>query len=169
MYRPADPIETAAAYAVGVKSANTPTTMALTRQKTTVLEDGSYEGALKGGYILSSDDNPEMIMIASGSEVSLIVGAAEELRKQGKKVRVVSMPCVERFEEQDDSYKQSVLPDDIPRSKRLAVEAASKFSWYKYADNFVCIDRFGASAPGPVALKYLGMTVDNVVKAATKI
>lgn len=169
MYRPADPTETAAAYAVGVASRTTPTTIALTRQKTTVLEGKSFEGAKKGGYVLSDDGSPDVILIATGSEVGLIVDAAKELRTKGKKVRVVSMPCLERFEEQDKSYHQSVLPDSVPRSKRVVVEAASKFGWSAYADNFVCIDKFGVSAPGPVGMEYFGITVDNVVKTASAL
>lgn len=169
MYRPADPIETAAAYAVAVESRNRPTTLALTRQKTTILKNGSYEGAKKGGYVLSDNSNgtPDLILMATGSEVSLIVDAAEELRKGGKSVRVVSMPCLDIFDEQDQSYRESVLPSSVPRSKRIAVEAGTSYSWYKYADNFACIDDFGVSAPGDAKMsEHFGLTIPNIVSMA---
>jgi transketolase len=130
---------------MGIACRETPVTIVLTRQATTILENGSFEGAKKGGYILSdnSSGSPDVILMATGSEVSLVVDAAEELRKSGKTVRVVSFPCLDVFEEQTEAYKESVLPAGVPRSKRIAVEAASSHSWFKYADNFVCIDHFG--------------------------
>eukprot|EP00173_Palmaria_palmata_P004522 Plantae.Rhodophyta-Palmaria_palmata.ctg6364.p2 GENE.Plantae.Rhodophyta-Palmaria_palmata.ctg6364~~Plantae.Rhodophyta-Palmaria_palmata.ctg6364.p2 ORF type:complete len:109 (-),score=30.22 Plantae.Rhodophyta-Palmaria_palmata.ctg6364:263-589(-) len=105
--------------------------------------------------------------MATGSEVKLVVDSAEELRKAGKKVRVVSFPCLDLFEEQTDSYKESVLPASVDRKKRLAVEAGSSYSWFKYADNFVCIDDFGISAPGNAQMfEHFGMTVPNIVAKA---
>lgn len=173
MYRPADPIEVAAAYSVGLLNRSTPTTLALTRQKTTILENGSFEGAKKGMYVLSdnsSSGTPDLILIGTGSETALCVDAAEELRKSGKSVRVVSAPCVDRFEEQDEEYKESVLPKAVPTSKRLACEAGSSLCWYKYAGNFVCIERFGISAPGKDDMKkFFGLTVENVVDVASKM
>lgn len=169
MYRPSDPIETAAAYAVGLASRKTPTTIALTRQKTTILEGGSFEGAKKGMYVLSdnSSGTPDIVMIGTGSETGLVVDAAEELRKSGKTVRVISAPCVDRFEEQNDSYKESVLPASFPRSKVLVCEAGTSYGWHKYAGNFVCIDTFGISAPGDDKMKeHFGMTVANVAATA---
>lgn len=166
MWRPCDPIETAAAYAIGYSNRETPSTLALTRQATTILENGSFEGAKKGGYVLSdnSSGTPDLILMATGSEVGLVVDSAEELRKSGKTVRVVSFPCLDLFEEQTDEYKESVLPAAVPRSQRLACEAASSYSWFKYADNFVCIDHFGISAPGDDKMyKHFGMTVENIV------
>lgn len=170
MYRPADPIEVAAAYAVGVTNRKTPTTIALSRQKTTILPGGSFEGAKNGMYVLS-DDAPsgvsDIILIGTGSETELAVEAAKELRKGGRTVRVVSAPCVDRFEEQDAEYKNSVLPSSVPKSKRLVVEAGSSYGWHKYAENFVCIDTFGISAPGNDQMKeHFGMTVANVVAKA---
>lgn len=168
MWRPADPIECAAAYSVGISKRDTPSTIALTRQATTILEKGSIEGAKKGGYVLSDDGgSPDIILMATGSEVKLVVDSAEELRKAGKKVRVVSFPCLDLFEEQTDSYKDSVLPASVDRKKRLAVEAGSSYSWFKYADNFVCIDDFGISAPGNAQMfEHFGMTVPNIVAKA---
>jgi transketolase len=172
MYRPADPIETAAAYSVAVSSRETPTTVALTRQSTTILESSSFEGAKNGGYVLSDNgsDLPDIILIATGSEVSLVVDAAEELRKGGKIVRVVSMPCLDVYEEQTDEYKEHVLLVGVPKTKRVAVEAGSSLSWYKYAENFVCIDRFGASGAGDEkVMEYFGLTVDSVVEQAQSL
>lgn len=172
MWRPADPIETAAAYAIGVSNRETPSTIALTRQKTTILENGSFEGAKKGGYVLSdnSSGTPDLILMGTGSETGLVVDAAEELRKSGKTVRAVSFPCLDLYEEQTDSYKESVLPASVPKSKRVAVEAASSYSWYKYADEFVCIDGFGISAPGDAKMyEHFGMTVENIVSKASAL
>ena len=170
MYRPSDPIETAAAYAVGIESRGTPTTIALTRQKTTILGGGSFDGAKKGMYVLtdnSQNGNPDMILMGTGSETELAVDAAEQLRAAGKTVRVVSAPCVDRFEEQTDAYKESVLPSSVPKNKRLVVEAGTSFGWHRYAENFVCIDTFGISAPGDNKMKeHFGLTVANVVAKA---
>lgn len=170
MFRPSDPIEVAAAYGVALRSKKTPTTIALTRQKTCILPGGQYEGAQKGMYVLS--DNAEsgcadIILMGSGSETQLVCEAADQLRDEGKTVRVVSAPCVDLFEEQDEDYKQTVLPDSVPLSKRLVCEAASSYGWHKYASNFVCIDRFGISAPGKKdMMEFFGLTVDNVVSKA---
>lgn len=172
MFRPADPIEVAAAYSVAIANRKTPTTIALTRQTTTILEGGSFEGAKKGMYMLSdnSSGTPDIILIGTGSETGLCVDAAEELRKAGKSVRVVSAPCVDLFEEQDASYKESVLPSSVPRSKVLVCEAGASYGWHKYADNFVCIDRFGISAPGSNAMReFFGLTAANIVEKASAL
>jgi transketolase len=115
-------------------------------------------------------DLPDIILIATGSEVPLCVQAAEKLRAEGKKVRVVSMPCVELFEEQDEAYRQAVLPP--ASTKRLIVEAGCSFGWHKYAGaegDIIGIERFGASAPGGVAMEKFGYTVDNVVARAKQL
>lgn len=174
MYRPSDPIEVAAAYGVALTSKDTPTTIALTRQKTCILPGGQYEGAKKGMYVLGDNSEPgtdaELLLMGTGSETQLVVEAGDQLRAMGKTVRVVSAPCVDRFEEQDDSYKQSVLPSSIPMSKRLVCEAATSFGWHKYVGNFVCIDTFGISAPGDQKMSdYFGMTVENIVEKAKKM
>ncbi len=171
VYRPADGNETSGAYKVAVESLKTPTLIALTRQGLPNLAGSSIANAEKGGYILSdSDGTPELILIGTGSEVSLCVEAAEQLRSAGKNVRVVSMPCVERFEEQDAAYQESVLPKAV--AKRVAVEAGCTMSWYKYVgwDGAVIgVDTFGASAPGGVIMKEFGFTVDNVVNTAKQV
>jgi transketolase len=123
---------------------------------------------MKGAYVLSdSDGTPDVILIGTGSEVFLCVDAAEKLRGEGKKVRVVSMPSWELFDTQDEQYRESVLPKGV--KKRLAVEAASSFGWCRYVGSegaTIGIDRFGASSPGDVALEKFGYTVDNVVAQA---
>jgi transketolase len=171
VYRPADTNETSAAYKVAVESEKTPTLLALTRQGLPNLEGSSIANAEKGGYILSdSDGTPDIILIGTGSEVKLCVEAAKELQAAGKKVRVVSMPCVERFEEQDAAYQESVLPKSV--TKRVAVEAGHTMSWYKYVgfDGAVIgIDTYGASAPGDVVMEKFGFTVENVVNTAKAI
>lgn len=169
VFRPADGNETSAAYKVAVEYANQhrPTLMAMSRQGLPNL-GGSIEQAAKGAYVLSdSEGTPDIILIGTGSEVSLCVKAADQLRGEGKKVRVVSMPSWEVFEEQDAAYRESVLPKNV--KKRLAVEAGISFGWCRYVGSegdTVSIDRFGASAPGSVCMEKFGFTVDNVVSKA---
>jgi transketolase len=171
--RPADGNETSGAYKVAIERAkhNAPTLLAFTRQNVPNLANTSVEGVAKGGYIVFGDDaTPELIIIATGSEVSLAVTAAEKLTAEGKKVRVVSLPAWDLFESQDAAYKESVLPKAV--TKRLAVEAASSFGWHKYIGtegDAVTIDRFGASAPGGVCLEKFGFTVDNVLAKAKQL
>ncbi len=168
--RPADGNETSGSYKVAIEAANQnrPTLLALSRLAQPNLAGTSIEGVTKGAYILSdSDGTPEIILIGNGSELQLCVGAAEKLRGEGKKVRVVSMPSWELFDAQDEAYRESVLPKAV--TKRLAVEAASSFGWCRYLGTegaMISIDRFGVSAPGPVALEKFGYTVDNVVAKA---
>jgi transketolase len=171
VFRPADGNETSGAYKIAVERRKQPSLMAMTRQALPNLDGSSIEGTARGAYILSgSDDLPDIILIGTGSEVSLCVKAAEKLRAEGKKVRVVSMPCWELFEEQDEAYKNAVLPP--ADQKRLVVEAASSFGWHKYMGSqgsMVSIDRFGVSAPGGLAMEKFGFTVDNVVAEAKKV
>ncbi len=166
--RPADGNETSGAYKVAIENRKRPTLLALTRQGLPNLDGSSIEAVTKGAYILSdSDGTPEIILIGTGSEVSLCVQAAEKLTAEGKKVRVVSMPSWELFDEQDESYRESVLPKTV--TKRLAVEAASSFGWHRYLGSegdIISIDHFGASAPGGVAMEKFGYTVDNVLAKA---
>lgn len=166
--RPADGNETSGAYKVAVENRKRPTLLALTRQGVPNLEGSSIEGVTKGAYILSdSDGTPEIILIGTGSEVQLCVQAAEKLTADGKKVRVVSMPSWELFDEQDEAYRESVLPKAV--TKRLAVEAASSFGWHRYLGSegdIISIERFGVSAPGDLALEKFGYTVDNVLARA---
>ena len=165
--RPADGNETSGAYKVAIASRKTPTLMAFSRQGLPQLAGSSIDSVAKGAYILSDDDGAELILIGSGSEVKLCVDAAEQLRSEGKKVRVVSMPSWELFEAQDDDYKASVLPKSI--TKRLVVEAGISQGWCRYYGSegaMISIERFGASAPGGTVLEKFGYTVENVVTQA---
>ncbi|MBD2060114.1 transketolase [Oculatella sp. FACHB-28] len=169
--RPADGNETSGAYKVAVESRETPTLIALSRQNLPNLAGSSIENTAKGAYILSdSDGTPDLILIGTGGELHLCVDAAEQLRGEGKKVRVVSMPCWELFDAQDEAYRESVLPKAV--TKRLAVEAGSSFGWCRYLGSegsSISIDRFGASAPGEVCLEKFGYTVENVVAQAKSL
>ena len=171
IFRPADATETAAAWYYAVTSKTTPTALALTRQNLPQLP-GSSKEALKGGYVIDDSDNavPEVILMASGSEVSLAVEAKKELQKEGMDVRVVSMPCMDVFEQQSEEYKESVLPKAC--RKRVAIEALSDFGWGKYVGldgAYVTMHGFGASAPYSVLFKKFGFTVDNVVKTVKSL
>lgn len=168
--RPADGNETSAAYKIAITYAkqNRPTLLAFSRQNVESLSVTSIEGATKGGYVVvDSEGTPDLIIIGTGSELSLAIKAAEKLTSEGKKVRVVSLPSWELFEEQDAAYKESVLPKAV--TKRLSVEAGTSFGWCRYTTtdgDSVSIDRFGASAPGGVVLEKFGFTVDNVLAKA---
>ena len=173
--RPADGNEVSGAYKVAIEKAkrHEPTLMAFTRQGVPNLEGTSMEDTAKGAYVYAcgfAPDELDLILIGTGSELQLCAEAAEKLKAEGKKVRVVSMPSWELFEAQDEAYKDSVLPKVA--SKRLSVEAASSFGWQKYTGfegGSVSIDRFGSSAPGKVCLEQFGFTVDNVVAKAKEV
>ena len=168
--RPADGNETSGGYKVAIEKskANASTLLAFTRQNVPNLAGTSIAGVAKGGYtIVDCQGTPDIILIGTGSEVSLCVSAAEKLTAVGKKVRVVSMPSSTLFDTQDAAYKESVLPKAV--TKRLSVEAASSFGWHKYVGSegdTVSIDTFGASAPGGICLEKFGFTVDNVLAKA---
>ena len=166
VYRPADGKETAAAW-VSAISGKEPTALVLTRQALPQYEN-SGKIALKGGYVLEDcEGTPDVLLIASGSEVELCVKAKAVLGEQGVKARVVSMPCFEEFEKQTEEYKQSVMPRSI--KARVCVEAGSPYSWYKYAGDYgeiLAMDTFGASAPANLLFKHFGFTVENVVEKA---
>ena len=167
--RPADPEETAGAFVAAIERADGPTGLLLTRQSVPNLNEipvaERRAGVLRGGYIARLEKGElELIILASGSELSIALSAAAEL---GETVRVISMPCMERFDRQDDDYKQSVLPRKC--RNRMAVEAGVSDLWRKYVglDGVVIgIDRFGISAPGDMVMNELGISVENVVKKA---
>ena len=167
--RPADPEETAGAFVAALQRIDGPTGLILTRQGVPNLSnipvDTRRNGVLRGGYIARQEEGElELILLASGSEVSVALEAADQL---GPTVRVVSMPCMERFDRQEDDYRDSILPKSC--RNRLAVEAGVSDLWPKYVglDGVVVgIDRFGISAPGGTVLKELGISVENVVKHA---
>jgi transketolase len=175
--RPADPHEVREAWRVAILRRHAPTALVLTRQKVPTIDRQTYasaEGLQRGAYILAeaTDANgqqvkPQLILLATGSEVSLTLAARTQLQQAGTPTRVVSMPCWELFEEQDESYRNEVLPRDI--RARLGVEAGARLGWDRYVGpqgDVICLDRFGASAPGDVALRELGFNVENVVKRA---
>jgi len=165
--RPADPNEVAQAWRIHLESDRGPTALILTRQKVPVL-DGTAEraaaGVARGAYTLL-DEGPglDLVLVGTGSEVSVCVAARDQLTGAGRSVRVVSMPSWDLFEAQPDSYRAQVLPPGVPK---LAVEAAASFGWDRWVDDVVAIDRFGASAPGPVALDKLGINPDHVAERA---
>ena len=168
LFRPADMKETAGCYIAALRG-DKPAAMALTRQNLPQYAETSVEGVLKGGYVLKDCADPEVIIMASGSEVELAVKTADMLGEKGKAVRVVSMPCTNLFDEQSAEYKESVLPSAV--RARVAVEAGCSMSWYKYIGldgEVVCIDHFGASAPAGILFKEFGFTVENVVAAAER-
>ncbi len=169
--RPADGNETSGAYKVAIASRTRPTLLALSRQNLPNLAGTSMEGVTKGGYILSdSDGTPDLILIGTGSETQLCVKAAEQLRGEGKKVRVVSLPCWELFDKQDEQYRESVLPKAV--KKRLAVEAGVSFGWCRYTGGegaTISVETFGSSAPGGVIMEKFGFTVENVVAKAKQL
>jgi transketolase len=171
--RPADGNESSGAYVVAIEKSNqnAPSLLAFSRQNLPNLAGTSIEGVKKGGYtIVDCQGTPDIILIGTGSELSLCVGAAEKLTGEGKKVRVVSMPSTDLFDAQDAAYKESILPKAV--TKRVSVEASVSYGWHKYVGmegGTVSIDRFGASAPGGVCLEKFGFSVDNVVATAKKV
>jgi transketolase len=165
--RPADANEVAQAWKVAIRRRTGPTALALTRQNVPTLE-GTAAGMLeKGAYVLKDFGTPEIILMASGSEVHLILGAGQKLAEEGRGVRVVSFPSWDLFEEQEEAYREAVLPKTITR--RLAVEAASTVGWDRYASSVFGIDHFGASAPAKVIFEKFGFTVENIVTKAKEL
>lgn len=170
VYRPADATECAAAWYHALNNKTTPTALVLSRQNLPQL-DGSSPEALKGGYILedSEKDVPDAIIIATGSEVSLAVEAKKELIADGIDVRVVSMPCMDIFNEQSTEYQEQILPKAV--KARVGVEALSEFGWGKYLGldgEFIGMNSFGASAPGGQLFEHFGITKDAVVAAVKR-
>ena len=174
--RPGDGNETAAAWAAAVERRHGPTALILTRQKLNTLPgtaELARDGVARGGYVLrreSGSGTPDLVFVASGSEVGLAVAAAEALEAEGIRTRVVSLPCWERFERQDAAYRESVLPKAA--RKRVAVEALSPFGWERYAGDegaIIGIDHFGASAPGDEVMKRFGFTPERVAEIGRKV
>ena len=166
VFRPADGNETAAAW-VSAITGKEPTVLVLTRQNLPQYAN-SGRNAVKGAYVLEDcEGTPDVLLIASGSEVETCVNAKAILEAQGVKVRVVSMPCMEEFEKQTEEYKQSVIPSEV--KARVCVEAGSPYSWYRYAGEngeLVCMNSFGASAPAGKLFPYFGFTAENVAEKA---
>jgi transketolase len=173
VWRPCDAAETAVAWKAGIERRDGPTSLVFSRQGLPAQSRDAEQLAnvAKGAYILKDcAGTPDLILIATGSEVGLAMDSAEALTAKGKNVRVVSMPSTNTFDAQDAAYKESVLPSSV--TKRVAIEAAHTDYWYKYVGfegAMVGMTTFGESAPGGDLLKYFGFTVDNVVATAERI
>lgn len=173
VWRPCDAVETAVAWKAAIERRNGPTALSLSRQNLQHQNRDAQQLANieRGAYVLvDSADKPELILIATGSEVELAIEAAKALTEKGKQVRVVSMPSTDVFEAQDASYKESVLPSDVP--SRVAIEAGIADYWYKYVGldgRIVGMTSFGESAPAGELFKHFGFTVDNVVAVAEEL
>ena len=172
-FRPADANETAACWLAMLQRKDGPSCILTSRQNLPILEGVTPEKVAKGGYVIwESSPMPDVMFIATGSEVSLCVEAAKRLAEIGRNARVVSMPCRELFEQQPLAYRESVVPGTC--AKRVVVEAGVKFGWEKYAVNsatirYVTLDTFGASAPYKVLADQFGFTVDNVYAKAREM
>ena len=166
--RPADGNETAAAWRVAVDG-DGPVALILSRQNTPVLPTTAtraVDGVSRGGYVIADADAPDVVLVGTGTEVAVALEAAGLLAEDGRKVQVVSLPCWDRFDAQDDDYRRSVLPPGVPT---VSVEAGVTLGWDRYADASVGIDRFGASAPGSVVLRELGITPEHVAGVARRL
>lgn len=167
--RPADGNETAAAWKLAVSSTDKPTALVLTRQNLPTIDQApekAYEGVEKGGYVVveAADAQPEALLLASGSEVGLAIEAQKALEKEGIRASVVSLPAWDRFDQQSDEYKESVLPKAV--RARIAIEMGASLGWERYTGldgDVIAIDKFGASAPGEAIIEKYGFTVSNVV------
>jgi transketolase len=170
-FRPADANETAAVWRLALER-KTPCFFALSRQDLPVIDPAThdaYASVSKGAYVLQDASNPQVVLIATGSEVGPTSDAAKLLAADGIRARVVSMPSWKIFEEQTAAYKASVLPAGVPR---LAVEAGSPLGWWKYVGldgDVIGLERFGASAPGAIVMKELGFSAENVAARAKKL
>jgi len=166
VYRPADANETAACW-TAIVDGDGPAALILTRQDVPVLDGTAGAPIDRGAYTVTDPGGtPDLIIAATGSEVALAVAVAEQLAADGVRARVVSMPCWEHFERQDDDYRREVFPDGVPR---LGVEAGVSMGWHRWVDAVVAIDRFGASAPGGTVLAELGLSPENVLAHARRL
>jgi transketolase len=172
VFRPADANETAQAWKYALEHRDGPVALLLTRQGLPVLDQDKYGSAAnldKGAYVLLAADKPDVLLLATGSEVSIALSAAEALAKENIAAQVVSMPCWKLFEEQSQQYKDSVIPPEV--KARVGIEAGVELGWPKYLGEkgvFIGVSRFGASAPAKVCFEKYGVTAQNVVNAAKK-
>ena len=173
VWRPCDSTEAAVAWTTAVEHKTGPVCLIMSRQNLNqqARSTEQVEAIRRGGYVLKDcEGTPELIYIATGSEVQLVMEAAEQLAAQGRKVRVVSMPCCELFDKQDAAYREAVLPSAV--RARVAVEAQAAGTWWKYVGldgRVVAMDSFGASAPAGTLFPHFGFTVENVVKQALEL
>ena len=170
MIRPADGVEVKEAYEVYLKSESTPVALVLTRQDVNTVRSDSGENMVShGGYVIYKEQGDlDLILLASGSEVSLAMNVAKELENEGKHVRVVSMPCMSLFDNQSDEYKETVLPNGV---KRVAIEADDATHFYKYLgldDELINIDTFGISGKANLVMDYFGFNVSSVTNKILK-
>ena len=182
--RPADVHEVREAWRIAILRRKAPTALALTRQKVPLIDRTRYssaEGLRRGAYILAEAQDsgstgnrdratPRLILLATGSEVSLALEARETLQQEGTPTSVVSMPCWELFEEQPEDYRNQVLPPSV--TSRLGIEAGVRQGWDRWVGpkgDVICLDRFGASAPGDVAMRELGFNIENVLAHARRL
>jgi transketolase len=172
VFRPADANETAQAWKYALENRDLPSALLLTRQGLTVLDQEKYGSATnvsKGAYVLVSADNPDVLLLATGSEVGIALEAAEKLSAEGVTAQIVSMPCWELFEKQSQEYKDSVIPPHV--KARVGIEAGVELGWSKWLGDkgiFIGMSSFGASAPAKICFEKFGITVDNVIAAAKK-
>jgi transketolase len=172
VWRPCDGVETIVAWRDAIEDTAGPTSLVLTRQSLPPQPRSDEQLALirRGGYVLSGDESPDIIFIATGSEVAVVVEAAQTVSANGHSVRVVSMPCVSAFLAQDDAYRETVLPSNV--GKRIAVEAGSPDLWYRFVGpegRVIGLDGFGASAPGADLFRHFGLTAERVTESALKL
>jgi transketolase len=170
VFRPADANETAMCWKLALENRTGPTVLALTRQGLPVLDQSKYpsaENVAKGAYVLVGQDSPDVLLIATGSEVSLAMEACEKLATDGVKAQVVSMPSWELFEKQSKTYKEKVLPAAV--TARVGIEAGMQLGWERWIGDkgvFIGMNSFGASAPGKVCFEKFGITTDAIIAAA---
>jgi transketolase len=171
--RPADANETAQAWKLALEYKDGPSALLLSRQGLGVLDQSTYgsaENLSKGAYVLSAAESPDVLLLASGSEVSLALQAADRLATEGISAQVISMPCWGLFEKQSQDYKDSVLGPEV--KARVGIEAGVEQGWSKWLGDkgiFVGMSSFGASAPGKVCFEEFGITVENVIRAVKKV
>jgi len=162
LYRPCDARETYAAWRMALLSKSTPTILILTRQNLPLLAHSSEQGVEKGAYVIEENSAKQIQLLATGSEVSLCLQIAKILKGKGVEAEVVSMPCLDVFDKQDQTYQNSVL--SLPKEKRYSFEMGSGLGWYKYADHVYSVEEFGRSAPGADVLKAMGWTAEDMAK-----
>ncbi|MDP6673679.1 MAG: transketolase C-terminal domain-containing protein, partial [Gammaproteobacteria bacterium] len=172
VWRPCDAVETAVAWRDAIETSTGPTSLILTRQGLAhqPRTDEQLASIRRGAYVLCDAENPDLILIATGSEVALAVTAATALAEAGCRVRVVSMPCIAAFLAQDEAYRESVLPAAIDR--RIAIEAGVTGLWYRFvgsAGQVIGLDRFGESAPAGELFRHFGFTTENIVAQALRL
>jgi transketolase len=172
VFRPADANETAQAWKFALEHRDGPVALLLTRQGLAVIDQNKYSSATnlsQGAYVLLGADKPDVLLLATGSEVSIAMDAAEKLAAEGISAQVVSMPCWELFEKQSKEYRDSVLPPNV--KARVGIEAGVELGWSKWLGDkgiFIGMSSFGTSAPGKVCFEKFGITVEKTIEAAKK-